>query len=105
MIVYKLMRQRKDGSLGPLFINRRERILVGEWVRAEPHRTKGYAFRPGWHTLKLPFAPHLSINGRVWCKCVIENYTRHQRPVSQGGVWFLSEWMRVVEVLGSIANS
>lgn len=46
MIGYKLFRQRKDGTLGPLFINRRQRLEVGKTYEAEEHRTKGFAFRP-----------------------------------------------------------
>lgn len=49
MIGYKLFRQRKDGTLGPLFINRRQRLTIGETYIAEEHPTKGFAFRPGWH--------------------------------------------------------
>lgn len=44
---YKLLRLRKDGTLGPLFINARMRIPVGKWLKAESHPTKGYALRPG----------------------------------------------------------
>ena len=30
MIAYKLFRKRKDGTYGPLFINRKQRIHTGE---------------------------------------------------------------------------
>lgn len=56
---YKLFRRRGDGSLGPLFINKRQRIPLGEWLQAEDHPTKGYAHRPGWHCGVAPSAPHL----------------------------------------------
>jgi hypothetical protein len=48
-IAYKLFRVRKDGTLGPLFINRPQRVPVGKALVAEDHPTKGFAFRPGWH--------------------------------------------------------
>jgi len=97
MIAYKLLRERKNGSLGPLFINCRQVIPVGSWLLAEPHRTKGFAFRPGWHCCKNPVAPHLSMKGRVWYRVEIEDYQIVERPVSQGGTWFLSQKMKLVE--------
>ena len=96
---YKLLTLRKDKSLGPLFINRRQRISLGVWMKAEPHRTKGYAFRPGWHACAEPKAPHLTNRGRVWCRCSIKQYKTLVRPVQQGGVWYLAKWIRVDEVL------
>jgi hypothetical protein len=39
MIAYKLFRVRRDGSIGPLFINRNLRIPVGVPLPAEAHRT------------------------------------------------------------------
>lgn len=96
MIAYKLFRQRKDGSIGPLFINRRQRITMDEWMQAEAHRTKGYAFRPGWHACLQPVAPHLSKRDRVWAKCEIEDYEFYKRPESQGGIWVLAQRLMVV---------
>jgi hypothetical protein len=49
MIAYKLFRKLKDGSLAPLFINKKTRIPLNKWLDAEPHPTKGFAFRKGWH--------------------------------------------------------
>ncbi|MCB1466574.1 MAG: hypothetical protein KDK08_05380 [Rhizobiaceae bacterium] len=88
MIAYKLLRVRRDGTLGPLFINRKQRIEVGVRLKAEDHPTKGYAHRPGWHVCQKPHAPHLSTKGRRWYRVRIENVTRHQRPEHQGGVWY-----------------
>jgi hypothetical protein len=96
MITYKLLRKRKNGSLGPLFINRKQVIPIGKWLKAESHPTKGYAFRPGWHTTLKPEAPHLSMNGRVWMKVQVKDYERFERPKNQGGIWLLSKWMRVL---------
>lgn len=97
MLAYKLLRERKNGTLGPLFINRRQVIPVGGWLLAEPHRTKGFAFRPGWHCCKFPEAPHLSKKGRVWYLVEIDDYQVVERPASQGGTWFLARKMKLVE--------
>jgi len=99
MIGYKLMRQRKDGTLGPLFINRRLRVPIGEWLDAEDHPTKGYAHRPGWHILAAPNAPHLSKKGRVWVKVEFNDWNEFERPVNQGGRWYLAQQMKVVGVI------
>lgn len=98
-VAYKLIKQRKDGSLGPLFINRRQRIPVGEWLVAEDIPTKGYAHRPGWHCCLKPEAPHLSEKGRVWCKVIVADFQVLDRPKSQGGTWVLAKQMKVLEIL------
>lgn len=92
---FKLVRLRKDGTLGPLFINARQRIPIGKWLKAEEHLTKGFAFRPGWHCTTKPIAPHLSEKGRVWVKVSVKNATKIVRPDIQGGTWLLAKWMRV----------
>lgn len=97
MIAYKLLKVRKDGTLGPLFINRRQRIPIGKWLKAEEHRTSGYKFRPGWHSTVAPVAPHLSEKGREWYMIEIKDYDIHDRPESQGGRWFVSKRMKVIE--------
>jgi len=99
MTAYKLLRKRKDGTLGPLFINCRQRIPVGEWLPAEAHRRKGYKFRPGWHCMAKPRAPHLTDKGRVWCEVEISDFTEFTRPESQGGLWYLAQKMRVTKEL------
>lgn len=106
MIAYKLFKQRKDGTLGPLFINASLIVPVGKWMKAEDHPTKGYAHRPGWHCTHAPSAPHLAKNPkggckRVWCKVEIGGkITRYERPAIQGGTWFLANRLRVLEVMG-----
>lgn len=97
MIAYKLLRQRKNGTLGPLFINRKQIIRVGEWLPAEDHPTEGYAHRPGWHVVPQPIAPHLSLAGRIWKKVEVKDFTLLKRPVSQGGTWLLAKWMKVLK--------
>lgn len=101
MIVYKLFRKRKDGSYGPLFINRKQRMRLGETYQAEEHRTKGFAFRPGWHCCRTPNAPHLSPKGRVWVKVHVsqDDITPHPRPESQGGMWYTAN---KISLLGEV---
>lgn len=96
-IGYKLFRKRKDGTYGPLFINRKQRLVPNTWYQAEDHPTKGYAHRPGWHVCAEPNAPHLSTKDRVWCVVAFDVYaTEHQRPASQGGLWFTSNNLRIL---------
>ena len=99
MIAYKLFRQRRDGSLGPLFINARQRVPVGEWLEARDVPTKGFAHRPGWHSGAAPSAPHLSERGRVWAEVEIEDYHTFLRPKAQGGEWLISKRLKVNRVL------
>jgi hypothetical protein len=96
MIAYKLFRKRKDGTYGPLFINCKLKIKAGQWLQAESYPTKGFAVRPGWHCCAKPEAPHLSKKNRVWCVVDIWDYTPHQRPESQGGLWFTANNMKVL---------
>ena len=97
MIAYKLLRVRKDGTLGPLFINRRQRIPMNRWLKAECNPTKGFAVRPGWHCTNSPRADHLSMTGRAWYKVEIKGYKPFQRPANQGGVWYIAKHMRVLK--------
>jgi hypothetical protein len=104
--VYKLFKQRKDGSIGPLFINSRLRVPMGEWMEAEDHPTKGFAHRPGWHCTYKPHAPHLAMNPkagpkRVWAECEARETTTYARPESQGGSWVLAQELKVLRVLES----
>jgi hypothetical protein len=100
MKAYKLFRVRKDGTIGPLFINAKQRIPVGEWLQAETnHSKKGFAYRPGWHCCFKPVAPHLSEKGRAWYEIEIEDYTTYPRPESQGGEWVLANKIKVIKSL------
>jgi hypothetical protein len=96
MIAYKLFRIRKDGSLGSLFINKSLRIAVGEWVTAESHWTEGYSYRPGWHAMPFPYAPHLSERGRQWFMVELADVTEFEKPKAQGGTWYLAKAMKVI---------
>ena len=99
MKAYKLMRMRKDGTLGSLFINKKAVIPLGEWLEAEDHPTKGYAHRPGWHCTFKPEAPHLTMRGRVWVEVEVEDYGVFERPINQGGKWILAKIMKVVKIM------
>lgn len=95
---YKLVRKRKNGTLGPLFINRKQVLPIGVWLESEDHPTNGYARRPGWHVTKNKRAPHLSMNGRVWVLVEVKNYEKLIRPESQGGTWLLAKWMKIIGI-------
>ena len=104
MKAYKLLRKLKDGSLHPLFINKKEATPLGKWMEAECYPTKGFAVRQGWHCCFRPLAPHLSIklsNGeqRVWVECEVEDYESYNRPESQGGAWILAQQMKIIREL------
>lgn len=103
MRAYKLFRVRKDGTIGPLFIDARKRIEPGVWYEAEDHPTKGYAHRPGWHCGETPEAPHLSEEGRTWFEVEIRNYYIFPRPARQGGRWLIAQRMRVIGPVEQVA--
>lgn len=98
-LAYKLVRQRRDGTLGPLFINAKLRIPMHEWLEAEDHPTKGYAHRPGWHATFKPEAPHLSEKDRVWVECMVQDYDTFPRPQSQGGSWILAKRIKFLRIV------
>ena len=99
MKVYKLLNLRKDGTLGSLFIDRKKVIEEKKWLVAKNIPTKGYKVRPGWHSTSKPEAPHLSKKGRVWCEISIKNFYKIERPKNQGGVWYISKYMKVNKIL------
>jgi hypothetical protein len=102
MRAYKLMRLRKNGTLGSLFINRREVYPIGKWMDAEYIPTKGFAKRAGWHCTLRKYAPHLSTKGRVWVEVEVEDFTPYLRPESQGGAWILAQKMRIICICNDI---
>jgi hypothetical protein len=97
---WKLFRIRRNGTLGPLFINRKLVVKEGEWFPAEDHPTKGYARRPGWHCAPQPYAPHLKVDAktgqRIWVEVEIADFADLVRPEVQGGTWYLANWLRVI---------
>jgi len=90
MIVYKLIHQRKGGTVGPLFINRKLRIPFNKWLDAEDHPTKGFAHRPYWHC-SFDRVTHLKLKSRVWCKCEVDSYSTMDYRDS---VWVLADRIR-----------
>jgi len=116
LIAYKLFRERKDGSVTSLFINKSKTLPYNEWMDSENYPTKGFAVRPGWHCTAQPIAPHLKMKlksgeKRVWKPVLIEDYTEVKRPDNQGGLWYLAkrikilETIDVVEILGTILTN
>lgn len=96
MIAYKLFRKMANGQLAPLFINPRQRIRKGRWLRARMHKTDGFKARRGWHCVPTPHAPHLSMAGRVWCKVEVDEYEVISRPKGHGDNWILAQRMKVI---------
>jgi hypothetical protein len=99
MKAYKLLRVRKNGTIGPLFINKKLVIPIGVWLHAEPHPTKGYTYRPFWHCTSKPFAPHLTEKERCWYEVEIDDFQKMVRPEHQGGVWYLANKMKIIKKL------
>ena len=97
MVAYKLVRKMKDGSLAPLFINQRSRFPLNEWLKAEGHKKKGFAYRKGFHCTLRPEAPHLTEKKRAWVQVEIRDFEMYNRPESQGGMWVLAQEMKVVK--------
>ena len=100
-VAYKLFRERKNGSITSLFINKTKTLPYNEWMVAEIFPTKGFAERPGWHCTAKPVAPHLKMKlksgeVRVWKKVLIEDYTILLRPEIQGGLWYLARRMIII---------
>jgi hypothetical protein len=95
---YKLFSLRKNGTTGPLFINRSMVVPINKWLKSECIPTKGFSVRAGWHACSEPTAPHLSNRGRVLCKVDLKGVTEHLRPASQGGLWYTAKFLMVTEV-------
>lgn len=104
MFGYKLFHLRKDGTIGPLFINRRQRIPFNKWLISRCIPTRGFTVRPGWHVCPKPFAPHLKDSPkkekRVWCLVRMIGVKKEMRPKSQGGLWYLAKKIMVIDVVG-----
>lgn len=105
MYAYKLFRVRKDGTLGSLFVGRQKVLPIGQWLEAETNLSHpGLAHRPGFHCCAQRLAPHIKLrlaNGEVrwWYHVEIEDEAeRHERPESQGGLWYVAKRMRIVKV-------
>lgn len=104
MKAYKLIRQRKDGTLAPLFINAKITIPLNKWMQSECFPTNGFAVRKGWHCTLMPSAPHLkedlaSGEHRVWIEVEVNGVEYYNRPKSQGGTWLLADKMKVLKII------
>jgi hypothetical protein len=104
MKAYKLFRVLKDGSISSLFINKKERYPINKWITAKSYPTKGYTIRPYWHCTSKPIAPHLSMKGRSWFEVEMKNYTEMNRPKNQGGLWFLSQEIKIIKQIPLKSN-
>ena len=105
-IVYttKLFKQRKDGTLGPLYIGSKQRIdsKGGKWLPFDEKLSKkGFGERPGWHA-PTKEAPHIKTEAkgqdRVVRDVALRNWTVFPRPASQGSEWYLAGEMMVLPV-------
>ena len=97
MVAYKLFRKLKDGSITSLYINKKRKLPLNEWLEAESYPTKGYALRPYWHCVSNPdLVKHLSVKNRVWMKVEIDDYQKIQRPNNQGGIWYLAKKIKII---------
>lgn len=96
---YKLVKMRKDGTLGSLFIHAKVVLSFDTWLKAEFYPTKGYSARFGWHCTFFPYAPHLKEKGRVWVECFVKNYEIYNRPAYQGGAWILADELKITKIL------
>lgn len=96
----KFFRKRANGTYGPLFVDRKRVLPVGVWLKASMNLVPpGLAKRPGWH-MSLGYPRHLTTRGRVVCQVEVKGVLGyHQRPVSQGGTWVTSKWLRIIKVL------
>lgn len=103
---FKLLRMRKDRTLGPLFFDRDKTYPLNLWLQASHSAKgpKGFAFRPGFHCCLNRKAPQLKLRlatgeVRIWCTVLISNFSRLSRPESQGGMWFVAEKMFILTPL------
>lgn len=94
---FKLFRVNKKNEIKSLFIDNKKSLPINEWIKAEDNKTKGFSHRPGWHTSPQPFAPHLKTNGRKWFHVEICDFVKLNRPINQGGVWYLSNWIKIIQ--------
>ena len=99
MKAYKLLRVMANGELASLFINKKVRLPLDEWLDAEAHPTSGFKLRPYWHCLTQPEAPHMTMEGRRWYKVEVRDFTFYERPVNQGSTWVLANQMKILEAV------
>lgn len=92
MKVYKMFDLHKDGTLGPLYVNRADRMPLNEWLEAkmgpaadETHVKSKLgnlsSKHPGFHCTTVPFSDWIGKKqdgqlvrrvNNVWCECEIK---------------------------------
>lgn len=97
---FKLFEMNESGELFPLFIDKKEEVEIGKWIKAKNcGKVSGFAQRPGWHVgSNIPDAPWLKgydgsdtgvyksrfKNGkRVWCEVEYNNSIDYTEEVSK----------------------
>lgn len=101
---FKLFRVRKDGTLGSLFINRKQVLPTNVWLKAENYPTKGFKNRKGWHATLHANADHLSLKDREWRLVEVADFKKIKRPKSQGGIWLVANWIKISSIKESSTN-
>lgn len=106
MKAYKMCREYKDGTFGPMFVGTEERFSIGVWVKARMNfrrkmdkvysRLGWLKFRPGLHFAEYPYAPHIGIkeNGAikymhddvVWLECEITDEIDYTADANERGM-------------------
>ena len=107
MKAYKMVRIRKDATLGPMFVGCEEVFPVGSWITAHTNYKrkldKVYSklgwlkFRPGFHFAELPYAPHIGIKDKdgvikwmhddtVWVECEVSDEIDYTLEARQNGL-------------------
>ena len=99
MECYKLVKLRKDGTIGSLFIGASRKYQLGEWYEAEELPKKGFSPRKGWHGFLSKESHHLTEKGRTWALCEVEDFVIMERPSSQGGNWVLANKIQFCKIL------
>jgi len=114
MITYKLFKTKND-KLYPLYVNTKDAIPIGEWVKSKPGelvdethvKASGcggkLALRSGHHSTKIPFTDWIGKRQEdgtlaqrqnyVWCKCEvrgseIESRTRNGYRIVPEESWY-----------------
>ena len=97
---FKLFEMNESGELFPLFIDKKEEVEIGKWIKAKNcGKVNGFAQRPGWHVgSNIPDAPWLKgydgsdtgvyksrfKNGkRVWCEVEYNNSIDYTEEVAK----------------------
>ena len=107
MKCYKLVRIRKDGTLGPMFVGTDDvfplHMIIAGTATHRRMREKVFSklgwlkFRPGLHLTLIPYAPHIGIkdadgvikwmhDDTVWVECEIPDDKDYTAEAKQNGM-------------------